>query len=285
MFQARGSTLAAWFSGRWEDCLDRDDQGRAFLDFDPDLFQPILSFLRSCAICSNPDARPAFAGIAASKQRAFTDLVKYLTLDDFLGNGQETGLRPLMPSFSVKTPEITISNNGQRARVTSSAVAADGPWPTVFVDPPCGTSCFLKFTVTSWGSRTVFAGLAAKMDAGAEFFSLRKRKAHGWFLPIEGDPMSHTRCLVKGRWHAQMSPAPAHISQTILRRGSWVLVKADFTSQKLVMRSSESNGSFSLPLEVVDHASLHFVIVMKGSGADVKLLPVTPKDQASLNCA
>lgn len=50
--QAQGSALAAWFSGRWEDCLDRDEQGHAFLDFDPDLFQPILSFLRSVAICS-----------------------------------------------------------------------------------------------------------------------------------------------------------------------------------------------------------------------------------------
>lgn len=107
MLQARGSTLAAWFSGRWEDCLDRDDQGRTFLDFDPDLFQLILSFLRSCAICSNPDARPKLARADASKQQAFKDLIKYLGLEDYLGYGCDNRLQPPSPpTFATATAPV-----------------------------------------------------------------------------------------------------------------------------------------------------------------------------------
>ncbi|KAL3135141.1 hypothetical protein ABBQ32_008076 [Trebouxia sp. C0010 RCD-2024] len=68
--QAKGSTLAAMFSGRWEHCLARDREGRIFLDFDPDLFQPILSFLRTVTICSKPDKRPMLLGVSASKKQS-----------------------------------------------------------------------------------------------------------------------------------------------------------------------------------------------------------------------
>ena len=75
--QAVGSALAARFSGHWEECLDHDDQGRIFLDFDPYCFQQIVFYLRSRAIQSDPDATMALPEIVAEKQRAFFDLVRY----------------------------------------------------------------------------------------------------------------------------------------------------------------------------------------------------------------
>lgn len=40
-----GSFLAARFSGRWENEVDRDDAGRHFLNYPPDLVMPVLDYL------------------------------------------------------------------------------------------------------------------------------------------------------------------------------------------------------------------------------------------------
>jgi len=42
-----GSILAAKFSGRWEDSLERDAEGRIFIDAKPEYFAVLLDQLRS----------------------------------------------------------------------------------------------------------------------------------------------------------------------------------------------------------------------------------------------
>ncbi|KAL3162586.1 protein homooligomerization, variant 2 [Trebouxia sp. C0009 RCD-2024] len=259
--------LAAWFSGRWEHGLDHDDEGRIFLDFDPDLFQPILSFLRSRAICSNPDARPALVGVDASKQRAFADLVKYLALEEYLGYEHDTGSQPLMPSFARASVTATISENRQIATVTRDT---GNKWPIILVEPSCSSCCFLKFKITDWPQQPVFVGLGANFDVGKEarYFET----AHGWMLGL-GGPSCSASCFVKGTMGA-------HVADRIIKRNGWVLVKADFNSQKLVIRTSESSRSNDIPLEVADHEPLFFAIGLNSVGDHVELLPVTPEDQA-----
>lgn len=41
--------LAAKFSGRWDDTLEKDREGNFFIDQDPDVFLQLISFLRMCA--------------------------------------------------------------------------------------------------------------------------------------------------------------------------------------------------------------------------------------------
>jgi len=41
-----GSMLASSFSGRWDSSLPRDEDGAFFIDFDPELFLPLLEYLR-----------------------------------------------------------------------------------------------------------------------------------------------------------------------------------------------------------------------------------------------
>jgi len=41
-----GSMLASSFSGRWDDSLPKDNAGAFFIDFDPELFLPLLEYLR-----------------------------------------------------------------------------------------------------------------------------------------------------------------------------------------------------------------------------------------------
>lgn len=43
---AEGSVFANMFSGRWEQSLKRDSEGRVFFDHDPELIEIIVNFLR-----------------------------------------------------------------------------------------------------------------------------------------------------------------------------------------------------------------------------------------------
>ena len=49
MTQVEGSLLQSMFSGRWEDSLEKDQDGRIFIDHPPHLFLPMVDFLRSIA--------------------------------------------------------------------------------------------------------------------------------------------------------------------------------------------------------------------------------------------
>mmetsp|Transcript_3001 Transcript_3001/g.3364 ORF Transcript_3001/g.3364 Transcript_3001/m.3364 type:complete len:316 (-) Transcript_3001:59-1006(-) len=52
--QIKGSLLEIMFSGRWEDNLILDKEGRIFLDVDPDYFALILKTLRSMRMAKEP---------------------------------------------------------------------------------------------------------------------------------------------------------------------------------------------------------------------------------------
>ena len=87
--QAEGSALAARFSGNWEQCLDHDDQGRIFLDFDPELFKHILLYLRT-RMLSSPDDIILLPQFDGHKQQAFNKLIRYLALEEYMGCADRT---------------------------------------------------------------------------------------------------------------------------------------------------------------------------------------------------
>jgi len=47
--QMEGSMLASKFSGRWDDNLEKDADGNFFIDQPPELFVPLINFLRARA--------------------------------------------------------------------------------------------------------------------------------------------------------------------------------------------------------------------------------------------
>ena len=97
------------FSGCYEDNLDHDSEGRVFLDFDPQLFQSILSSLRSCNIRDSTTPVP-LQRVDTSKLAAYLDLVKYLGLKECMG--YRTYKLKLMQSES----NYYISHEGQCAK-------------------------------------------------------------------------------------------------------------------------------------------------------------------------
>jgi len=75
-----GSMLANMFSGRWD--IERDEQGRVFVDFPPELFLPLMDFLRLRAV-EDPAAasRPR---VLPDHLPAFRQMVQYYGLGDML---------------------------------------------------------------------------------------------------------------------------------------------------------------------------------------------------------
>lgn len=80
------SMLASKFSGRWDDNIERDDNGNFFVDHDFSLFCPILSFLRRTAMSNgrktlvcNPSASAKFD---KAERLDFYQLVEYYGLTE-----------------------------------------------------------------------------------------------------------------------------------------------------------------------------------------------------------
>lgn len=93
--QVEGSLLEAMFSGRWEQCLDRNSQGQVFLDFDADAFARILGMLRQLRLCNcTPSDMVVTHTQDPSKQQAFESLVNYLGLEEVLKVQSTASARP-----------------------------------------------------------------------------------------------------------------------------------------------------------------------------------------------
>ena len=79
--QVEGSLLTSMFSGRWEDSLARDEDGRIFFDFNPQYFVYILDYLRARTIATAENPAP-LPKVAEDQVKHFSNLVEYLGLGD-----------------------------------------------------------------------------------------------------------------------------------------------------------------------------------------------------------
>ena len=70
------------FSGRWEESLKRDDNGRIFLDHDPEFIEIIVNFLRKSKI-KDPIEPVRPPKVICDKKKDFDDLLRYFGLTDF----------------------------------------------------------------------------------------------------------------------------------------------------------------------------------------------------------
>ena len=68
--------LARMFSGRWDGSIERDAHGNFFLDFDPDAFALILSYLRDKKI-ESPGNPAVFPPVPDEKAEQMNTLLSY----------------------------------------------------------------------------------------------------------------------------------------------------------------------------------------------------------------
>jgi len=80
---AKGSMLASMFSGRWEDKLTRDKEGRVFLDLNPYAVRKVIDHLRLKRLSGDGVFLPA-PEIAADMRAEYNGVVDYLGIGEVL---------------------------------------------------------------------------------------------------------------------------------------------------------------------------------------------------------
>ena len=256
VLQAEGSALAARFSGRWEQCVDHDDEGRVFLDFDPYCFQQILFYLRSCTIRSN--AVVPLPEVEASKRNAYLDLVKYLALEDYMGYCTVNSLRFLQAS-----PGVQITNDGRHAKAAVPGIK----YRSIVVGPTIDDVGYLKCKmhhVANW----MFLGIGQDINLASET-NYSTSTSYGW--------SKNKYQWTKG---THMSAPSVHWSN-----GDWVLIKADLRSGRLSMLASQVNTACHINTVGTAEGQKQYVfhVILFDTGDEVELLPVTAEDQQLLS--
>ncbi|CAB3980902.1 Chaperone dnaK2 [Paramuricea clavata] len=113
--QVEGSVLASMFSGRWEDSLERDQDGTIFFDFNPQYFLVILDYLRTKKIATpeNPTPLPK---VPEEQAKSFNTLLEYLGLSD-----------EIVPAEKVPSEKFNQHSSNVVTLQEGGTVAAHGP--------------------------------------------------------------------------------------------------------------------------------------------------------------
>ena len=106
--QVKNSLLATMFSGRWEDNIERDQDGAVFFDFNPQHFIIILDYLRLKKIATPEN--PPLPKVPKDQRDSFNLLVQYLGLSNEIS-------APSTPSekFNCCSSGVSLEEGGQVA--------------------------------------------------------------------------------------------------------------------------------------------------------------------------
>ena len=111
--QVEGSLFAAMFSGMSEDPVERDQDGVAFLDFNPEYFGWILDYLRAKKI-SSPENPAVLTEVPKNQMKNFNTLLEYLGLSEEIVPTRPTELLQ-NEKFSQCRSGINVQENEQVA--------------------------------------------------------------------------------------------------------------------------------------------------------------------------
>ena len=108
--QIKGSLFATMFSGRWEDSVERDEDGAVFFDFNPKYFVCILDYLRAKKI-ENPANSPPLPKVPEDHAENFRGFVDYLGLSDEIVPSE------IVPGekFNLHSAGVTLDEDGKVA--------------------------------------------------------------------------------------------------------------------------------------------------------------------------
>jgi hypothetical protein len=99
-----GTVLAKRFSGRWDDTLPKNRDGYFFIDYTPDIFLPLLDYLRSLSsMTSNepqvPPFTPSFSDSRNETAFRFRTMIDAFDMTNVLYNYEIYQLKPDRPFF------------------------------------------------------------------------------------------------------------------------------------------------------------------------------------------
>ncbi len=108
--QVEGSLLSTMFSGRWEDSLERDQDGAVFFDFNPQHFVLILDYLRAKRIAT-PEKPTPLPKVAEDQVENFNNLIQYFGLSDEISPTEIVASE----KFNLHSPGVSLEEDGKVA--------------------------------------------------------------------------------------------------------------------------------------------------------------------------
>eukprot|EP00638_Chattonella_subsalsa_P004196 CAMPEP_0117751464 /NCGR_PEP_ID=MMETSP0947-20121206/10990_1 /TAXON_ID=44440 /ORGANISM="Chattonella subsalsa, Strain CCMP2191" /LENGTH=248 /DNA_ID=CAMNT_0005569849 /DNA_START=99 /DNA_END=842 /DNA_ORIENTATION=+ len=107
----KDSLLASMFSGRWEESLPKLQDGRFFLDYDPECFKQILNRLREMRLTQSCTFPLPIQFQSSQQQKDFFMLAKYLGV---LPENQDKIPQDTIPHFEPNP--LVATSNGERSQ-------------------------------------------------------------------------------------------------------------------------------------------------------------------------
>lgn len=257
--QAKGTSLAARFSGRWEQCLDRDSQGRIFLDFDPYCFEKLLSYLRARQVDEISARNTPEPIIAPDKRHEFRGFIKYMGLEEYMGCAQQ-------PCFVTFDPDVSCNYDGQ---VIRSGVGTQGKTAVVDVPMSAGEVHYFKIHIQKLGNPVakLFVGVGKKVDMSAGA-TMPNTSICGWASPA--------LVITQGVSSAVNNLVPRQTED-------FVCLKVDLQIWCVALTSSRGTSPVRIMLSSDDKDPLILLVTLYGHGQQVQLVPIESMDQSLLD--
>ena len=110
------SMLATRFSGRWDDSIEKDRDGNFFIDQPPELFVPLLNYLRAKMV-ETPRAPPVVSPLfhVAEEEKGFFRIVEYY--------GLTSTVYPCVPQVTTMYMPVTF-NPSKACTINENSVSA-----------------------------------------------------------------------------------------------------------------------------------------------------------------
>ena len=174
------------FSGRWEESMKRDNNNRVFLDYDPELIEIIVNFLRMTKI-KDPTKPVRSPKVHVDKKEDFDDILRYFGLSDFFYPS------PVFLPLDIGKIEV-VQPHGSPVVVTKSESKIRFSH-NVSVDDNCFVTCkpslnssgegsFWKFTIDTLNPARhwLFLGIIGNLNPSS--CSVEDSTAYGWACDI-----------------------------------------------------------------------------------------------------
>ena len=172
-------------SGRWDGSLKRDSEGRIFLDYDHELIEAIINYLRMKKVedPSNPLELPY---VATHKVKDFERLLEYFGLVDYFNHAPSSSTTTIFPAANFVQYEgldfVKVTQNNSNTVRLVKKEGTNGPYGvahTIELDPS-GEGCFWKVNIDSLPkSAYFFLGIAGNLSL-KHFIQSFEVTSFGW---------------------------------------------------------------------------------------------------------
>jgi hypothetical protein len=162
------------FSGRWEGAHKRDDDGAVFLDYNPEIFVPILNCLRAMKYAT-PGNPPSFPQLREDQMKDFKRFIQYLGLSGEIFPPEK---------FNRHSSNVTLQEGG--------TVAVHGPNNGHSHSYVLGENVYqqgivrFKLKVESFKNEWMFVGIVKADIVPPDNYSYRWSGSYGWSLGQSG---------------------------------------------------------------------------------------------------